>query len=420
VTVLATAGDPALAPDDAVPQRDRLLDTEAMARRFEALLGADGPIGVDRCAIELAHYRAGRRLSTLYRVHVGDEEHRVAARTYAPGAPEVLTAACDADTARRVGALRALAGDAELHAVYSTFPHDRKVDAAPIMRPPRSSGCVAAHLVRYVPERLAVARWDDADGRAVLYAKAYADPATAVARGHAALQRALGDRDPHLRLPRVHSALSGERLLVAEALPGRALSTLSGDALEAALYALGTALARLHQLPVPSGLDYGGRLPERLRRAAALIARMRPDARDAAADLHRALGATRPRRETGLVPVHRDATVRNALLADGRVGLVDLDDVAAGPPATDFARVLAWLLAQRTFGRITAAEHDRQRAALISGYARLRPPPAEPALRWETAAATLEGRGRKAVTRLDAVSARHLEPLLVDALELVS
>jgi aminoglycoside phosphotransferase len=384
-----------LAPDPAVRHRDALLDAASLAPQLGAALGAE----VDACALELAHYRVGSRLSTLYRVRAGGRAQRVSARTFASAqrAEEVARQSAPATC------------DAGLATVFWAYPHDRRIPALPALRDGR--------LVRYVPERAAIAAWDDAAGRPVGFAKAYGNASGGRAvRAQTALSRALGDDDPHLRVPRVLGWWPDLRLLASEALPGRALIDLDARELEGALARFGAALARLHGLRLPVALPYGGRLPVRIRRVVDAVVRVRPDQAPAARELYRALcQSRRPRYEGDLVTLHGDATVSNALLAEGRVSLIDLDGVALGPASVDFGRMLAWLATRRVLGRIDAAGHDRLRGAFLSGYASLRPLPPAAALRWHCAAATLEGRGRQAVSWLDAEAAEHLGVLLADA-----
>ncbi len=96
--------------------------------------------------------------------------------------------------------------------------------------------------------------------------------------------------------------------------------------------------------------------PERLALAAEVVGRARPDCAEAADALLERLADGPPESEP--VHLHGDANLRNALLDGERVGLVDLEDATAGPPAADLGFVLAGLLAREEEG-----------AALLDGYA---------------------------------------------------
>jgi aminoglycoside phosphotransferase (APT) family kinase protein len=247
-----------------------------------------------------------------------------------------------------------------------------------------------------------------------------------------------------VRVPRVLA--DGDGVLVLEALAGRRLDHLDGDDLESALLALGRALAALHTtVPVlgteppahrdahtprvaaapearaeraPAGaapearperapaapLAPFSRLdPSRLATAAAVVARARPDAADAAERLlarllERADDAQRP-----AVCLHGDANLRNALLlADGRVALLDLEHVAAGPAAADLGQVLAAMLGARR----------QAAAALLSGYAGVTRPPDRAALRWHASASILARVALPAVSRYRPRTLAQLRALL--------
>jgi fructosamine-3-kinase len=206
-------------------------------------------------------------------------------------------------------------------------------------------------LVAYAPEKSATVAVLNERGRVTAYAKATDDER----RG---LEHAAG-----LLVPRI---LATEPLLVIEALRGKPPHDVHG---------LGAALARLHELAPPR--ERFARLDmDRLATAAGVIARARPDAAHAA---HHLLTRLIARRDDALGPavcLHGDANLGNALrLPDGRIALIDLEHLAAGPAAADLGQVLA-----------TSGRPARE---LLRGYATVAPPPGEDALRWYTAASLL-------------------------------
>ncbi len=109
--------------------------------------------------------------------------------------------------------------------------------------------------------------------------------------------------------------------------------------------------------------------------------------------------------------------LRNVLLHGQRVGLVDLEDVAAGPAAADLGFVLAGLLAARAQGRLAAAEHDGLTRALLDGYAGVAQPPDDAALRWHVAATALARVAIPAVGRVRPAVLASLEAMLQAARE---
>jgi Ser/Thr protein kinase RdoA (MazF antagonist) len=211
-------------------------------------------------------------------------------------------------------------------------------------------------------------------------------------------------------------ATSADGALVLEPLAGRGLDGLTEEELDPALRALGAALATLHhRAPLPQRrfdrLDDG-----RLRQAAEVIGRARPDCRAAASGL---LARLLERRAEGIRPVHvhGDANLRNALLDGGRVGLVDLEDAAAGPAAADLAFVLAGLTAARVQSRLSEPRRAALAGALLGGYERVAPVPDEEALRWHVAASALARVAVPAVGRVRPAALAALEPLLDAARE---
>jgi aminoglycoside phosphotransferase len=396
-----------LAPDPAVPQRDELLDERVVAR---ALSGRLLPEPVDACRREYAKYRVGESLRVVYRIEAGGRDHRVAARSF--------DAAAGAGAYRRAMAaavpappLRPVLHVPELAAVFWAFPNDRRLSTLPLLA--GRSGTldrlvgrphVTPRLVAYCAERSAAAECAGEDGRVIAYAKVHAGAgAERERRCLEAARVADGDR---LRVPRVVGTSALDCALAVEAVEGRRLDTLDPAELPDALRHLGAALATLHErTPLPqtrfSRLD-----TERLAKAAGVIARARPDAGPAAADLLARLLATRADGAGPLVALHGDANLRNALLDGDRVTLIDFEDVSAGPAAADLGQVVARLRGVRTTDEPTAT------AALIEGYARVRPAPPAAALRWHTAASLLARTALPAVSRVRAPLLRNLRALL--------
>ena len=365
-----------LAPDPAVPRRNALLRPLTMAEVFSQRL--HGGVPVERCERTYVKYRVGDSLRVVYRYEIEGVWRHVSART-------LRKAQAPAVPAPEVGA------------VLFPFPYDRKLPALPALAPgsPTLENLlgtpVTPRLVSYAAEQSAAAACVDARGRVLAYAKVQRDDGER--RGTAAL----ANQDA-VRVPR-ELARAGDVLLL-EALQGRRLDHI--DALDAPLQALGRALGHLHSLaldvPRFERLDLS-----RLETAAAVIARVRPDA-DAAAErlLARlvALAEDRP-----AVTLHGDANLRNALaLANGEVALLDLEHVSKGPAAADLGQVLAGLLTSRA-GREAAT-------ALLRGYGEVARTPDRAALRWYTAASVLARVALPAVSRFRPRALAQLRTLL--------
>jgi Ser/Thr protein kinase RdoA (MazF antagonist) len=375
-----------LAPDPAVPQRDALLDERYMASR----------LGAVRCERINAKYRVGDSLRVVYRA---DTDRVLAGRTFRGRSRSVFRRAA---AASEPGAVLHLE---ELETVFWTFPNDRRLAGLRVFDP--RSGALEAlvgapvartRLMAYAPERAATAECRDADDRVLAYVKVHWDAAERELDNTEAAGAAVGMNDPHLRLARVLAHSLPDQALVYEPLAGDRLDGI--DDLAPALRALGAALATLHDVrPLPERrfdrLD-----PERLALAAEVVGRARPDCARAAAALHARLAGGPPESEP--VHLHGDANLRNALLDGGRVGLVDLEDAAAGPAAADLGFVIAALLARGKVGEW----------ALLDGYSRVAPVPSAEVLRWHVAASVLARVAVPAVGRIRPALLGRLKSLL--------
>jgi aminoglycoside phosphotransferase len=397
-----------LAPDPAVPQRDALLDAGRMAEFLGRRLAGTPATNCERVN---AKYRVGDSLRVAYRLEAGGAVHTVAGRTFAGRSRRVFerAAAGAADTGRVPGVLHA----PELETVFWTFPNDRRLTALRMLADgslDRLTGHrdVQARLVAYAPERAATVRCT-ARGQTVAYVKLHCDAAARELERTLAAAAALGEDDPHVRVPRVLAASLPDGALVLEPLPGERLDAI-GD-LAPALERLGAALARLHAVaPPPRRFD---RVEvSRLELAADVVGRARPDCRAAAAGLLDRLAARAGDGDGADVHLHGDTNLRNALLDGDRIALVDLEDAAAGPPAADLGFVLAGLLAAQVQNRTPGREPGR---ALLRGYSRLAAPPVEAQLRWHAAASVLARIAVPAVGRVRPAVLARLRPLLIEA-----
>jgi aminoglycoside phosphotransferase len=341
----------ALAPDPAVPRRDALLRPITFAGIVSDRLR--GGVPVERCELIYAKYRFGDSLRVAYRC----DDDVVSCRTGVSGgvpAPEV---------------------DAALW----VFPDDRKLT---------SLAALGGRLVAYAPEHSATAACLDRRGRVIAYAKT----GEAERRG---LEHAAG-----LDVPRI---LATEPVLRIEAIHGERLDRAHD------LRGLGAALARLHGLAPPR--ERFARLDlDRLATAAGIVARARPDAARAAERVLMRLIAQREDARGPVVCLHGDANLRNAIRRpDGRVALIDLEHLAAGPAAADLGHVLALQLAAGRPGR-----------DLLAGYAAVARPPDADALRWHTAACMLARVALPAVSRVRPRTLSRLRALLDTAADLVT
>ena len=414
---------PALDRDPAVPQRDQLLDETLVGERLARVLGPDGPLDIDDCRQLRVKYRVGARLRVVHRVDVGSTSFDVAASTFR-SADRSERAYAQA-WAQQVpsGLVRPVAHDRELRTVFWTFPNDRKIAHLPEPAGPAPEladllpAWSRSALASYAPEKAATFRCLDRAGRTLAYAKVYAgDEGERAGHVHDTLTRALPDDDPDLRLPRSLAYSPPHRTLLIEAVEGTPLLAPEVADARAAYRRLGRALARLHGLAPPDRTRFRRSDPDRLVAAADLIGCVRSDVAAQARALARAISALVDP-DASAVCLHGDVNFRNALLDDGRVALIDLDQVAAGPLAAELGSVLASLRYAGVVGLLPPAVVPELAASFVSGYAELRRPPRDAALRAHTAAALLTERSLRVVTRVRPEGLRRLPALLEEAQE---
>ena len=406
-----------LAPDSAVPHRDDLLDGRRVAELLSGRLLDGEP--VEACRRGFAKYRVGESLRVVYRVAAGGRDHHIAARGFAAGASAMayhraLSAAVPAPP------LRPVVHVPELDAVFWSFPNDRRLTTLPLLA--GRSGTldrlvgrpsVTPRLVAYSAERSASAECAGEDGRVLAYAKVHTGGVAE--RERRRLEDARAAESDCLRVPHVIGTSALDGALAVEAVAGRSLESLDEAELPDALRRLGCALATLHERsPLPT--DRFQRLDiDRLAEAVSVIARARPDAGPAAAELLARLLGDLDDAAGPHVYLHGDANLRNAIFDDERVTLIDFEDASAGPAAADLGQVLARLRAARLIGRIPESTEAELAAALVDGYAEVRATPPDRSLRWHMGASLLARVAFPAVSRVRPSLLVCLSPLLEGA-----
>ena len=416
---------PPLGPDPALPSRDLLLDQEATARRLELLLGMDGPIQIDRWTRSYAKYRIGESLRLVHRFETSGVVHTVASRTFRPGESDGVYRTATS-VARDCGRIRGVVHDPERETVFWTFPNDRKIRSLGALRSdaPELADLLGRPVTRidlaaYTPEGSATAACFVADDeQPAAYAKVYADALAATTSHaiHEAVSDQLGREEPELRLPRALGYSAASHLLLVEAIRGVRINEIQGSELEQAVGLLGAATARLHGLRPPAGVAEFNRLdPARLPGAAELLGAARPDVRDLAAELAAELGAAFTPPDDTPVCLHGDVHMKNGILQDGRVALIDLDQISTGPAAAELGSAKAAIRSLAIAGHATHAEAHRLESALMAGYARVRRLPDATQIRWYTAAALFNERAIRAINRLRPGGLAALETTLLEA-----
>lgn len=222
---------------------------------------------------------------------------------------------------------------------------------------------VALEELKHKPGRRRTLRARGPNGSAI--AKIYtSDRAATVARRIAAL--AGGPPEPVV--PTVLRVDPERHLLVLSDVPGRPLREplLAGDG--EVCYRVGAALGAWHAA-------WAGRAPAPLRRHsnARELEILRSRAEAASRPVAHAVADAAPRL-TGdwgcTTVVHRDL-YEEQVLVEERVGLIDVDDAALGPPELDVGNLLAHL---DLLARRRDRELKREVGRLLDGYAEIGPP----------------------------------------------
>jgi aminoglycoside phosphotransferase len=405
-----------LAPDPALPQRDLLLDDQQMAARLSLLISRRGPAVIDSCEKQRIKYRIGESLRVLYRLSVNGRAHLVAAKAFA--GPYSETAVAISEISIRKSAQFV---DSDIGAAFWMFPNDHKIRHLFLLRnKPETLSLVPAGKwrrsegVAYVPEKCATVRCLDRDGQTIAYAKMYA---TAEARSVYRTYFQLASACTRVVKPLAYS--EPYRLLLLDVVPGTRIADLKRQKLMAGFGGLAQALASLHSVPIPGQLPRFQRHdPDRLRKCARIVGMARPDVARIANRLEDDLCTTVPPAEP-LVCLHGDVHPKNGIAANGLVTLIDLDQSAVGPAASDLGSMLALLHYNWRIGLLTRSRKRELASGFLDAYAGSRQLPSQRSLSWHTAVALLSERALRSVNRIRPEGLQHLSQLLDDARDIL-
>ena len=398
-----------LANDPALPQRDVLVDETVMAEYLSRLIAGEGDFGINTCRRLRTKYRVGSSLRVLYEVSGSGHSYRIAARAF----PRTQPVANQFDSTREIRA-------PELNTIFWIFPHDRKIKNLAVLnhlpanlRDIGGRKWVQSRIVGHAPEKSVTVQCLDEDHRVLGYAKIYAgDEGRTIYEAYQAIHDALKDGVVQLRVPRALSYSAAHHLLLLEAVPGVPLSILQPADREPAYRRLGESLRKLHQLSLPATTAKSTRLtPHGLAQAAAIIGQARPRAAELAQQLADKLIAGNDEiAQSKPVLLHGDLHPKNVMVDDERLFLLDLDQAASGAATVDLAGVIAGLCCEACLGLLTDDECSSLITAFVTGYGE------NPAsLRWYVAAALLEERALRAVTRIRFGGLQKLPEILTTA-----
>jgi aminoglycoside phosphotransferase (APT) family kinase protein len=400
------SGTPLLALDPALPQRDLLLDEALMAEYLSRLVAPDGDFGIRDCERLRTKYRVGTSLRVLYEVIGNGQLYRIAARAF----PQTRRVADRGASSVEVNAT-------DLNTIFWIFPHDRKIknlsvlaDIPDGLQQIEGRPWIKSHVVAHAPEKSVTAQCLGDNEEIIAYAKIYAgDEGRRIFETYDHVAKNLTARD--VQIPRAIAYSEKHHLLLLESVAGVSLSTIALAQRENAYFRLGKALRKLHNIDAPSSTPHATRLtPEALVQATAIISQARPDVADLVQRLSTKLIAQyKPGKP---VLLHGDVHPKNILLNDDQLFLLDPDQAATGPAEIDLGSVIAGLYCDTCTGSHTRHEASSVIKALLNGYGASQN---SHALRWHTAAALLQERALRSITRVRATTLQKLRELLLTA-----
>src|SRR5262245_13279128 len=250
-----------LMTDPVLPQRDLLLDPDAVAALFCRQLGVNGPIAVESTEHLRTTYHAGESLRVAYRVCAGGSSCTVAGRAFPAGASAKAFERAKPQVTD-CGPFRPVLHDSTTETIFWTFPNDRKVpflrlltDIPEQLALLSKSKWTKSNLVAYAPEKCATAQCLDQHGDVLAYAKVYADESSrACFQTYSQLRKEISPNNADVNFPDVIFHSDAHHALVLQALHGKCIAELPANELGNAFERLGRALALLHSLPVPEHL----------------------------------------------------------------------------------------------------------------------------------------------------------------------
>lgn len=411
-----------LITDPVLPQRDLLLDPEAVAALFRRQLGVNGHIAVESAEHLRTTYHAGESLRVAYRVFTGGSSCVVAGRAFPADASSKAFERVKPQVAD-CGPFRPVFHDSATETIFWTFPNDRKVPFLRLLTEiPQElalllgSKWAKSNLVAYAPEKCATAQCLNEKDGILAYAKVYADDQSGVCfQTYSELRKEISADNAEINFPDVIFHSDAHHVLVLQALPGKRIAELHGYELRNAFALLGRALALLHNLPAPRHLPEFERCKnDHIQLAASTIGFIRPELAVLASELSGKLCDRLKGLEQEMVCLHGDVHPKNGVLLEKGIALIDLDQAALGSRAADLGSLLAALRYEQHIGLLSKeAEHELANA-FLKGYRSIARLPEPESLRCHMAAALFAERAFRAVSRIRLPGLHCLPELLMD------
>lgn len=354
-------GRPAVPPDPALPQLNRLLETEAMRPVLARSLGRRAEL--EDVRIARVTYKPGRRISVHFSAVVDGRRHDAVVRASANGERAASPSRTPAGgVSGRSPAVTPEVHDDELGALVSWLPFDSALPAlteapAALARRLRAAGlelpeaAAEPRLLGYKPDARVVLRLGDH----VL--KGYGKRSQF---GRALDGLTVSSVLPSIATSTYEASFPDLRLVVQSAVDGAVPETAAGAA-EAA----GAVARMLHETVRPALPQVGpAELLAAATRRAALVAALVPELAPCLRRLLTRLHATEPGGGP-LVPTHGDFHVDQLLRVGDEFVLIDFDGMCLAGAAFDVATYLADVVRGRE-GDLASIEAVRE--PLLAGY----------------------------------------------------
>jgi tRNA A-37 threonylcarbamoyl transferase component Bud32 len=372
-----------------------------MTEYLSRLVAQYSEFGIEDCERLRIKYRVGTSLRVLYNLRGSGGSYRIAARAF----PRTRRVSNQFTSTVELNA-------PELNATFWIFPHDRKIKNLAVLgnipnelRDIEGRTWARSRIVAHAPEKSVTAQCLDDNDQIIAYAKIYAgDEGRQIFETYVHVAQ----RDD-VQVPRAIAYSETHHLLLLECVAGVPLATVAQN--EDAFFRLGEALKQFHRINPPSSLPRATRLtPEALTRATKTISEARPDV---AKQVHRLSAKLIAQYTHGnRVFLHNDVHPKNIFLNEDSIFLLDLDQAATGPATADLGSVIAGLYCDACTGTRTWHEASALKRALLIGYGA---PQQSSELRWHVAAALLQERALRSVTRIRPATLQKLPEILLAA-----
>ena len=430
--------NPALPRDPVLPHLGVALEPEAMRAVFESVLGTANRAArfrLESCSIERVKYKPGKNCLVCYRLafhsETNDKSQLLCARLYPKGTSYSRYRRAKKDATKTPNFGESVMHLPGLDMVVWAFPNDRKLQAlpqlmdvvwvrenvVPLLVGADWKGSEMCHdLIHYVPEHTCTVRITLEGGQPLsFYGKTYYDDEGAETYR---LMRHLEEKKvDSLRTARALHYDADNRMLWQEGLAG---SPLIGLELEhpdfhTSLQQAACAVASLHQtnLECERAVSLQDWL-DKLNDMRTFLPQVRPTCRARLESLISSLLEQAACLKTQpLATLHGDLHLQNFLVAGGEVALIDLDNLCTGSPWQDVGSFIAGLYYRGLLETLPLATIERLAITFCRSYLQACPyPNDEPALRWYTAAALINERAFRSVTRLKSGRLELLDDLI--------